>query len=167
MDFRDAQITARDAWQALQQEHVTQPASDITSVTDALTRGNVAAAGIAGTQASINQCTQWMERPPVPADPASGVQKIRPEWLPEERLDQWRRAGFTGPQGIGAAASNGGIAGFRTFHRAVGADIELWLLFDVNNVLQHVSTMPGISHDASLPILRHEGIKRLTSLHSG
>ncbi|KAK4626503.1 hypothetical protein CLAFUW4_04259 [Fulvia fulva] len=144
-DFEDVQVAAGNAWQALSLEHGRQQASDITSVNDARAKRDLARNGIAGTRARINQLHGDMDQPRVPANLATGVQKICPGWLPPERLTNWRSNAFAGAQAINAAATPpvGGLLGPGTwrYKRAVGAGGQgsagLWLLFDANDMLVH------------------------------
>ncbi|EME46732.1 hypothetical protein DOTSEDRAFT_22768 [Dothistroma septosporum NZE10] len=152
--FRRSQRRARTAWTALRQEHIAQhPNSQNISIADAAAKRDLAGNGIAATAADIARLEQWIDEPPVPAHPITGVQKICPGWLPKERFEQWRAGAFQGPQGIGAAplyVPRFVAPATWSFRQLVGAGgqgtAELWLLFDANDVLVHRTVRKAIDY---------------------
>ena len=143
-EFLTAQTIAADTWNALAQEHTAQnPHSDQASIDDATGRENTARNGIVATQARIATLTQDIEQPPVPANQITSIEKVLTGWLTKERLSRWRATTSTAAQGIDAIANRPWVAGNWVFKKHVGSggqgSAQLWLFFDTNNTLQHVS----------------------------
>ena len=149
-EFRARQVEARNAWTALEQGHRRQqPHSDDRSINDANAKATLAGNGIAATNASIAYYALRIVQPDMPADPATGIQKLLPNGTSEQRYAAWRGATARTRQNINAVAVRPPVAGNWVFKKVVGSggqgSAQLWLYYDVNNVLREVSTRALLS----------------------
>ena len=145
--LRRAQVTASNAWLALEQEHIRQqPNSDAISITAANAQRTAANNAIANTDNRLLWLQSRLNSPRVPAN-AAGVRRVRKGWLPAESFRRWRLAqdaAATLPPAT-IVPDAGPLAGGWDLYRQVGAGgqgtASLWLGFNANGRVSRVSAV--------------------------